>query len=128
MSDEEKVLLVIFFRTASGRDVVREWLKSLPIESRKAIGSSVKVVQYRWPLGMPRVRKIERDLWEVRTSLSNKQIARTFFTIHENEMILLHGFIKKSQKTPANDLELARARRDLWLKWLKENDDEEKST
>ncbi len=109
------VLRVVFFRTALGREPVREWLKSLEKQHRKIIGEDIKLVQFRWPLGMPTVRKIETDLWEVRTRLPKGQIARVFFTVKEGEMVLLHGFIKKSQKTPGHDLKLARERKNLWL-------------
>ena len=97
-----------------GQEPVRDWLKSLDKDDRKTIGEDVKLVQFRWPLGMPLVRKVEADLWEVRTRLNNKQIARIFFTVHGHEMALLHGFIKKSQKTPVNELKIARSRRDQW--------------
>jgi phage-related protein len=113
MSDEP-ILKVVFFRTEAGREPVREWLKSLDQDDRKTIGEDVKLVQFRWPLGMPLVRKMESDLWEVRTRLSNRQIARILFTVRGNEMALLHGFIKKSQKTPVKELGLARTRRDQW--------------
>ncbi|MCB8942997.1 MAG: type II toxin-antitoxin system RelE/ParE family toxin [Ardenticatenaceae bacterium] len=103
-----------FFRTSRGREPVREWLKSLEQEDRKAIGEDIKLVQFRWPLGMPLVRKLEANLWEVRSNLSNNRIARVLFTVHEDQIALLHGFIKKSQKTPINDLELGRSRRDSW--------------
>jgi phage-related protein len=113
MSDE-LILKVLFFQTEAGREPVREWLKSLDQNDRKTIGDDVKLVQFRWPLGMPLVRKMENDLWEVRTRLGNRRMARIHFTIRGNEMALLHGFIKKSQKTPANELSLARTRRDQW--------------
>lgn len=93
---------------------MRDWLKGLDKEDRKAVGEDIKLVQFRWPLGMPRVRKLEADLWEVRTRLSGGRIVRVFFTIHGTQMALLHGIIKKSQKTPIDDLKLARSRRDLW--------------
>ena len=109
------ILSVVFFRTTSGREPVREWLKDLDKIDRKVIGEDIKLVQFRWPLGMPLVRKIEADLWEVRSHLSGGRIARIFFTVRGSEMALLHGFIKKSQKAPAKDLQLARQRRGLWL-------------
>nr|CAP48501.1 putative integron gene cassette protein [uncultured bacterium] len=109
------VLNVVFFLSNSGREPVREWLKSLDKEDRKAIGEDIKLVQFRWPLGMPWVRKMEADLWEVRSTLSGGRIARVFFSVRDNEMALLHGYIKKSQKTPAKDLHLARQRKNLWL-------------
>ena len=102
-------LEVRFFRTASGAEPARAWLKSLDQPDRKTIGEDIKTVQYGWPLGMPLVRKLDADLWEVRSSLPNR-IARVVFTVHENTMILLHGFIKKTQKTPAADLKVARRR------------------
>ncbi|MCB0208976.1 MAG: type II toxin-antitoxin system RelE/ParE family toxin [Anaerolineae bacterium] len=109
------VLDVVFFLTDAGNEPVREWLKSLDKEDRKTIGEDIKLVQFRWPLGMPLVRKMEADLWEVRIRLSGGRIARVLFTVRGSEMALLHSFIKKSRKTPKKDLELARRRKDLWL-------------
>jgi len=79
------------------------------------IGEDIKLVQFRWPLGMPLVRKIEANLWEVRSHLAGRRIARVLFSASESQMALLHGFIKKSRKTPAEDLQLARQRKNLWL-------------
>ena len=110
----EPILNVVFFRTHTGREPVREWLKSLNKADRKAIGEDIKLVQFRWPLGMPLVRKMETDLWEVRSNLDGGRIARVFFTIGGSEMALLHGFIKKSQRTSQRDLNLACNRRNLW--------------
>lgn len=108
MSDEAR-LRVIFYRTTSGNEPVREWLKSLPSEDRKIIGDDLKTAQYGWPLGMPLIRKLEAGLWEVRCRLQDR-IARVIFTVESDTMVLLHGFIKKSQKTPRQDLQLARQR------------------
>ena len=109
------ILTVVFFITDSGREPVREWLKGLDKKDRKAIGEDIKLVQFRWPLGMPLVRKMEANLWEVRSHLSGGRIARVFFTVRSNEMALLHGLIKKSQRTLSKDLQLARKRKNLWL-------------
>jgi phage-related protein len=79
----------------------------LPREHRRVIGEDIKTVQFGWPLGMPLVRKLDRDLWEVRVRLPDG-IGRVLFTTGGQRMILLHGFIKKSQKTPADDLTLAK--------------------
>jgi phage-related protein len=106
---------VVFFRTGTGREPVREWLLELVKEDRKVIGEDIKLVQFRWPLGMPLVRKLEADLWEVRSHLSGGRIARVLFTVKGDEIALLHGFIKQTQKTPRQDLEVARERRALWL-------------
>ena len=102
-------LQVVFYKSDSGKEPVRDWLKKLDKEDRKVIGEDIKTVQFGWPIGMPLVRKIETGLWEVRIQLDNR-IARVLFTSHEGLMVLLHGFIKKSQKTPANDLKIAKQR------------------
>ena len=108
MNDEMR-LQVFFYRTSGGTEPVREWLKALPTEERKIIGDDLKTAQFGWPLGMPLIRKLEADLWEVRSRLPHR-IARVIFTVEDSKMVLLHGFIKKSQKTPVEDLQLARQR------------------
>lgn len=102
-------LKVVFFRNDSGSEPVREWLKSLSLNEKRIIGEDIKTVQFGWPLGMPIVRKMEPGLWEVRSKLIDR-IARVLFTVKDDKMVLLHGFIKKSDKTPQNDLTLTRQR------------------
>ncbi len=104
------ILEVRFYKSAGENEPVREWLQSLPRAHKKAIGEDIKTVQFGWPLGMPVVRKLEAGLWEVRTRLKDS-IARVVFTVEGETMVLLHGFIKKSQKTPRNDIETARSRK-----------------
>lgn len=103
------ILSVNFFATESGNEPVREWLKELLVQDRKIIGEDIKSVQFGWPLGMPLVDHVEGDIWEVRTKLNNR-IARVLFVIDNQTMILLHGFIKKEQKTPKPELNLAKQR------------------
>lgn len=105
----ERVLFVHFFRIESGSEPAREWLQDLGAEDRKTIGEDIKTVELGWPIGMPLVRKMEPDLWEVRIDLRGR-IARVLLTVLGNQMVLLHGFIKKSQQTPQSDLKLARTR------------------
>ena len=102
-------LEVRFYKTNGGTEPVRDWLRELPAIDRKTIGEDIKTVQFGWPLGMPLVRKMDKDLWEVRIHLEGR-IARVLFTTADGKMVLLHGFIKKSAATPKNDLELAKAR------------------
>lgn len=111
----EPILRVVFFRTELGREPVREWLLELDKEDRKIIGEDIKLVQFRWPLGMPLVRKLEPDLWEVRSHLRHGRIARICFAVKGSQIALLHGFIKKSDKTPLRDLGLARERKEQWM-------------
>jgi phage-related protein len=100
-----------FYRSDSGREPVREWLKRLDSEDRKAIGEDIKDVEFSWPIGMPLVRSLGRELWEVRSSLLGGRIARVVFCIERERMVLLHGFIKKTRTTPQHDMDLALKRK-----------------
>ena len=101
---------VIFYRSASGVEPVRDWLRDLPESDRRAIGADLALVQVGWPLGMPLCRPLSGGLWEVRSNLPSHRIARLLFFVHENRIGVVHGFIKKTQKMPPDDLELARKR------------------
>ena len=109
MDNPSLILQVIFYQSENSKEPVREWLKSLSQDEKKLIGEAIKMVQFSYPIGMPLVRKMSPDLWEVRINLSDK-IARILFTIKNQKMILLHGFIKKSQKIPNKELEIAQIR------------------
>jgi len=107
----DKVLEVIFVCTKAGNEPVREWLKGLPAEEKRIIGTQIKEVQWGWPIGMPLVRKLEEGLFEIRVPLSETdRIARILFGLDKNKMVLLHGFIKKSQKIPGNEKKIAHQR------------------
>ena len=107
-------LPVVFFRTGSCNEPVREWLKDLPVDERRAIGEDIMAVQFRWPIGMPLVDNVGSGLWEVRTRLPNR-IARTLFFVHDGDIVLVHGFIKKTQKTPIEDKALALKRKNAYI-------------
>lgn len=102
-------LTVRFFRESTGSEPVRDWLKRLPVDEKREIGSDIKTVQFGWPIGMPAVDHIDGDVWEVRTRLSTR-IARVLFVLEGSVMVLLHGFIKKERKTPKADLDIAKQR------------------
>ena len=110
---EAKRIVAAFFATENGAEPVRDWLRSLPREEQKKIGDDIRTVEFGWPIGMPVCRPLGKGLYEVRTNLKSR-IARVLFAIEDGEMVLLHGFIKKSQTTPAADLELARARLQIY--------------
>ena len=99
----------VFYAAASGNEPVREWLKEFAKPERRSIGEDIAYVQYKWPIGKPRVDHLRGAIWEVRTSLGNR-IARTLFAVDDDTMILLHGFIKKTQQTPASEIALAEKR------------------
>lgn len=102
-------LSVKFYKSGSNREPVREWLLALDEADRKTIGDEIRLVQFGWPVGMPLVRKMQTDLWEVRVTLVDR-IARVLFTVHAGHAVLLHGFIKKSPKTPEAELQTAKNR------------------
>lgn len=100
----------IFYRTEAGGEPVREWLKRLSPEDRKRIGEDIKTVEFGWPVGMPVCRPLGEGIYEVRTTLAQNRIARVLFYIDKKaRMVLLHGFLKKTRRTPDEDLDLARA-------------------
>jgi phage-related protein len=101
---------LVFWRSATGREPVREWLNELSREDKRTIGRDIAKVQYGWPLGLPLCRPLSGGLWEIRASLPSKREARVFFGFHDGMLIALYATIKKTQKTPAEDLALARQR------------------
>lgn len=112
MNEEQtpKVPLV-FYRSAGGREPVREWLKDMDRDDRLEIGADMQRVQYRWPVGMPLCRALGDGLWEVRTSLPGNKIARVFICFHDETLYALFGIVKKKQATPPEALKLARKRK-----------------
>ena len=110
MGARRKIVDVQFYKSDTGNAPVKEWLKKLAPGDRKIIGDDIRTVEFGWPLGMPLVKKIDTDLWELRSNLSNNRISRVLFTIYSDMMILLHAFIKKTSKTPKNDLGTAKRR------------------
>lgn len=108
-------LPVVFFRTEAGNEPVREWLKKLPTGERAIIGEDLKTLQFRWPLGMPLVRILGDGLWELRSKLPTR-IARCLFYVPQGRIVVLHGFIKKTQKTPPEEKALALKRKNAHSK------------
>ena len=109
MEENDKIPLV-FYRTSSGCEPVRDWLRELNPDDRKAVGMDLMRAQWRWPIGMPLCRPMGDGLWEVRTELPSRRIARVLFCVHAGRLVALHGFIKKTQKTPDEELKKARKR------------------
>jgi phage-related protein len=109
--DAPRKTLVVFYRSKAGAEIVRDWLRALDERDRNAIGLDLMRVQFRWPVGMPLCRAMGDGLWEVRTSLPSNRIARVLFCVARDRIVVLHGFIKKTQKTPDEELALARKRK-----------------
>jgi len=107
-------LRVLFFRTDAGNEPVRDWLLDLSRAEKQTIGADILAVQWVWPVGKPLVDSLGGGLWEVRSSLGER-IARVFFIVIAEEIILLHGIIKKSRTTPKQELDLARKRQSLYI-------------
>jgi phage-related protein len=112
--EREQPIRVVFFRTETGSEPVRKWLKDLAKDEKKIIGEDIKTVQFSWPIGKPLVDNLGEQIWEVRSRLKGR-IARTLFTVQQQEIVLLHGFIKKERKTPVEDLRLAKKRKSLYM-------------
>jgi phage-related protein len=109
--DRPRKVPVVFYRTVAGREVVRDWLRGLDERDRNVIGQDLMRVQHRWPIGMPLCRAMGDGLWEVRSDLPGNRIARVLFVVRQDEILVLHGFLKKTRKTPDDDLALARRRK-----------------
>ena len=105
-----KKITALFYENSNNKKPVREWLYSLSKEDRQTIGEDIKTVEYGFPIGMPVCRRLENKIYEVRSNISNKQIARVIFAVVDEYMVLLNGFIKKSQKTPKKEIDLAKQR------------------
>jgi phage-related protein len=104
---EIKKLPAAFYCTAAGKEPVREWLKGFDQADRQIIGEDIATAEFGWPVGMPVCRSLGRGLWEIRSDISDGRITRVIFCVTDNKMVLLHGFIKKTQKTPKADLDRA---------------------
>ncbi len=105
-----KKIPAVFYCTSGGAEPVRDWLKALSAEDRKTVGTDIATVEFGWPVGMPTCRAMGKGLWEVRSTIRNG-IARVLFCIHDGQMVLLHGFVKKTQKTPEAEMILALKRK-----------------
>jgi len=109
--DQPQKIPLIFFRTPVGSEPVREWLQELPEVERQGIGRDLLRAQWRWPVGMPLCRPMGNGLWEIRTGLPTKRIARVLVCVYQEHLVAVHGFIKKTRGTPDEDLALARKRK-----------------
>ncbi len=112
MNTPAKILQAVFFVTATGKRPVRDWLMELSPEDRKTIGEDIATLEFCWPIGKPKCSPMKgvKGLYEVRSNISSGRIARVLFVLIGNQMVLLHGFVKKTQKTPDKELNLATAR------------------
>jgi phage-related protein len=110
MSEKLSPIPLVFWRSASGREPVREWLNELTPADRRTVGRDMAKVQYGWPTGMPVCRPLADGLWEIRSSLPSKRETRVFIGFYDGMLIALHAIVKKTQRTPADELALARHR------------------
>jgi phage-related protein len=111
MIDRSKKLPARFYVNSTGRNPVRDWILELPSEDRRTVGKDIQKVEFGWPIGRPHCAPLGHGLWEVRSDLDSNRIARVIFCMSDGHMILLHGFIKKRQKAPQQDVELALKRK-----------------
>lgn len=102
---------LFFFKTDNGNEPVREWLLAMSDDDCRSVGQDLMRVQFRWPVGMPLCRNLGDGIWEVRSNLSDGKIGRVLFCAKGDALIALHGFIKKTRRTPKRELEVASARK-----------------
>ena len=108
----EKKLPAVFYRLPSGGEPVRDWIKGLDAIDQKLIGRDIATLEFCWPVAQPKCKPVKgrKGLWEIRSRISDNRIARILFCVHDGSMVLLHGFVKKSQKILVKDLILATTR------------------
>ncbi len=117
MRDALHPIPLVFWKSATGREPVRDWLNDLSRDEKRAIGRDIAKVQFGWPVGLPVCRPLGGGLWEVRSSLRSKREARVLFGFHDEVLVALHAFIKKTQKTPPGELVIARQRMTEMQSW-----------
>ena len=107
MVQQPKSFPLSFWASSLGNEPTREWFRDLPEPDRTALGRDLRRIQFGWPIGMPLVKSLGSGLWELRTSLPSKREARVMFCVNDETIIVLHGFIKKTQKTPDSEMKVA---------------------
>lgn len=117
MIDRTKKLPARFYESSTGAKPVRDWILELGVSDRHAIGKDIQKVEFGWPIGRPHCAALGEGLWEVRSSLDSNRIARVIFCLGDGHMILLHAFIKKTQITPQQDIDLALKRKSEVTRW-----------
>ena len=106
----QKKVPASFYRTTTGTEPVRDWILSLSADDQKIVGTDIAIVEFGWPVGMPTCKSLGDGLWEVRSDLTGGKIGRVIFVMHQGQMVLLHGFVKKTQETPLSDIRIATKR------------------
>ena len=89
---------------------MREWLNELSRDEKRSIGRDLAKVQFGWPVGLPLCRPLSGGLWELRSRCRASARHPVFFGFHDGMLIALHAIFKKTQKTPAGELALAKQR------------------
>jgi phage-related protein len=117
-----KPIPLVFWKSAAGREPVRDWLNELPREDQRIIGRDIAKVQFGWPIGLPVCRPLGNGLWESTFVIAESPRRwRVLFGFHDDMLIALTAFIKKAQATPAGEITLAQHR----LKEAKHHDQQE---
>lgn len=102
----KKRIVAEFYVSDGGNEPVRDELRKLSADDRKAVAVDIRKVEYGWPIGMPTCQSLGSGIWEIRTDFPDR-IFRVLFCAQDGRMILLHAFIKKTQKTPPAELKVA---------------------
>lgn len=109
---------VTFYTTASGEKPVEEFLDSLSAKETQKIAWVLKIVREQPRVSNEYFKKLigTDGIWEVRASYGKKEFRLLGFFHEGNLVILTNGFIKKSQKTPSEAIELAEKRKQDFIR------------
>ena len=102
-------MLVDFYQTAAGREVIKEFLNDLPDKELAKVLHEIELLElYGTELQGPHTKHIDGPIWELRTKFSSNVHRIFYFVWNNNKIILLHAFTKKTQKTPASEIRAAK--------------------
>lgn len=123
---KEKKIHAVFYKTDSGNEPVKDELLELGRPTKTMIGEDIKFVEYNWKVDRPYVDQLkkgngstEKTIYEVRSKVEDgnvKKEYRTLFFVFNDLMVLVHIFVKKSQKTPKTEIDVAWDRMKKWIK------------
>jgi phage-related protein len=102
---------LLFFLTAKGNSPVEDFISALPETDQRAIYAAIRDVMIEFPdMVLTSIKKLQNKIWEIRLSLSVGEVRILFSPAKGNTLKILSAFVKKTQKTPLEELRLAEER------------------
>ena len=102
---------IVYYESLGGNIPVYDFIESLsPVAKSKVSNTLDLLTEYGIKLGLPHVKKVAgTELWELRI-LGGDSIRIFYIATSGRAFLMLHGFIKRSQKAPKKDIKIALAR------------------